>query len=365
MEYSEIKFNCRHFRGDIPCKPNKQSGSVCRDCAHYDPVDHRILIIKLGAAGDVIRTTPLLHRLRKQYPHCHITWITQSPALIPSSHVDKIYSFDFTSVYAVQHQRYDIVINLDKDIEACSLCADIPAKEKLGFIMHEGHIAAVNHHAQHKFITGMFDQISAANTKNYLKEIFEICGFDFQGEPYILPIDAQYEPMWEPIKRLAGKKRIVGLNTGCGERWLTRLWPEEYWVDLIKRLKKNGYFPLLLGGPQEDAQNKKYASVTGAHYPGTFTLQQFMSLSAQCHVIVTAVSMMMHIAIGAGVPLALFNNIFNRHEFELYGNGVIVEPSSGCDCYFGNTCKRERHCMKDLSVDAVYAAIISLINKKP
>ncbi len=174
MDYSEIKFNCRHFKGDIPCQPNKKQNKLCRDCDMYDPVDIRILIIKLGAAGDVIRTTPLLIRLRQQYPHCHITWITHSPALIPATHVDKIYPFDFKSVYSVMHQRYDIVINLDKDAEACSLCADIPAKEKIGFIMHDGHAAAVNHHAQNKFITGMFDQISSANTKNYLQEIFEI-----------------------------------------------------------------------------------------------------------------------------------------------------------------------------------------------
>jgi len=72
------------------------------------------------------------------------------------------------------------------------------------------------------------------------------------------------------------------------------------------------------------------------------------------------VSMMMHIAIGLNKKLVLFNNIFNKYEFELYGNGVIVEPSSGCDCYYGNKCCREKHCMKDLSIDTVYDEIIKL-----
>ena len=39
------------------------------DCSYYDPVDKKILIIKLGAIGDVIRTTPLLHKLKATYPH--------------------------------------------------------------------------------------------------------------------------------------------------------------------------------------------------------------------------------------------------------------------------------------------------------
>jgi len=56
----------------------------------------------------------------------------------------------------------------------------------------------------------------------------------------------------------------------------------------------------------------------------------------------------------------LFNNIFNRHEFELYGRGILVEPATGCDCYFGNTCKRERHCMQDLPVETVLEAILKM-----
>jgi heptosyltransferase-2 len=109
--------------------------------------------------------------------------------------------------------------------------------------------------------------------------------------------------------------------------------------------------------------NKKYSKITGAYYPGTFTLQQFISLTNQCDVILTAVSMMMHIAIALKKPLVLFNNIFNRNEFYLYNNGVIIEPSTGCDCYYGNTCKRQRHCMKDISVDSVFEAIMKYSGK--
>ncbi|MEK6566078.1 MAG: hypothetical protein AABZ41_05160, partial [Bacteroidota bacterium] len=68
-----LKTDCRHFRGDIPCKPHKQFGVHCideegKDCIHYDRVDKKILIIKLGAVGDVIRTTPLLHKIKETSP---------------------------------------------------------------------------------------------------------------------------------------------------------------------------------------------------------------------------------------------------------------------------------------------------------
>ncbi len=60
--------DCRHFRGDLPCRPNKEHGYVCHNCSVYAPVQQRVLVVKLGAIGDVIRTTPLLRRLRQEYP---------------------------------------------------------------------------------------------------------------------------------------------------------------------------------------------------------------------------------------------------------------------------------------------------------
>lgn len=357
IQLSDIKFDCRHFKGEIPCKPNKLRDKVCAGCDEYDPIKTRVLIIKLGAIGDVIRSTPLAVRFKNDYPGCHISWITLTPEIVPQSLVDKIYPFDFKSIYAIQHQRFDFALNLDKDFEACSLLSDVNADKKFGYILKNNHIDVATPAAEHKLITGIYDNISKQNTKNYMEEIFEICGWDFKDEPYILDVNPSFKGKWEVIRQKAGGKKIVGLNTGCGKRWLTRLWPQEYWVQLIKNIQDDGYFPLLMGGPDEDAMNRRYAEETGAYYPGTFSLQEFISLSDECDVIVTAVSMMMHIAIALKKPLVLFNNIFNPHEFYMYNNGTLVQPPSGCDCYYGNTCKREHHCMKDLPVSTVYGAI--------
>ncbi len=358
MKISDVKFDCMHFRGEIPCVPNKLRDKVCSNCDEYDKIETRILIIKLGAIGDVMRSTPLLTRFKKEFASPHITWITHTPEILPKEHVNEIYRFDFASVYKVENTEYDVAINLDKDKEACMLLANVKAKRKFGFIWKDNHVSIATPHSEHKLITGAFDNISKENTKSYLEEIFEICGMQFSGEPYLLNFDPKLAAKFNFIKEKAGKKKIIGLNTGCGKRWQTRLWPEPYWNELIKKLQAQGYFPLLLGGPDEDEMNKKYAASTGAFYPGTFSLQEFIALSSVCDCILTAVSMMMHIAIGLKKPLVLFVNIFNKHEFELYNNGVIVEPSSGCDCYYGNTCKRgENHCMKDIPVDSVLSSI--------
>lgn len=348
-----IHFDCRHFKGHIPCKPNKAHGYECGDCPVYEVPAKRILIIKLGALGDVIRTSPLLVRYRQLWPNAHITWITQSPDVVPRRLVDEVHAFDVAGLERARHGVYDIAINLDKEVEACALLRDARSAEKYGFTLVDGHIAPATPAAMHKLVTGLFDGRSKSNTKNYLEEIFEVCHLDFKDEEYQLDVDPVLAAKWSVLRAEAKGRPIVGLNTGCGDRWTTRLWPEERWTNLIRGLQAGGFFPVVLGGKQEDELNKRYAAATACYYPGHYALKEFFAITANTDIVVTQVSMMMHIAIALKKRLVLFNNIFNAHEFHLYGRGVIVQPTSGCDCYYGNKCSRERSCMLDIDVDVV------------
>ena len=113
----------------------------------------------------------------------------------------------------------------------------------------------------------------------------------------------------------------------------------------------------------QQPRRKFYEKETNATYLGTFGLEEFIAITNNTDIIVTPVSMMMHIALALKKQLMLFHNIFNVHEFELYGRGVIIEPTSGCDCYFGNSCSRKKSCMQDISVQDVLINIATL-NKK-
>jgi ADP-heptose:LPS heptosyltransferase len=358
IQVSQLKFDCRHFRGDVPCQPHKQYGIHCvdvhgNDCPYYDPVQQRILIIKLGAIGDVIRTTPLLTKLKSAYPHAEIWWLTQWPQVLPNR-VDHILSFTPHNVMMLQAMHFDILFNLDKEKEACAVCEMLDAEQKKGYTLRAGKCVPIDAAAEHKYLTGVFDDVSKQNTKSYQEEIFEMCGYRFEGEEYLMPEVPRYT--W----KLPKEKTIVGLNTGCGGRWTSRLWPEAYWVALAKKLKKKGLVPLLLGGEQEHKKNLKLAKQSGALYLGHFPMTQFMDEIQQCDLIVTAVTMALHLAIGYKKKVVLFNNIFNKHEFELYGRGEILEPEFECDCYYSPTCPNQ--CMQYLSVERVYETCLRLLS---
>lgn len=351
-----VHADCRHFRGDIPCRPNKAHGYTCPECPAYAPVQQRILLIKLGAIGDVVRTTPLLRRLRQEYPGCYITWLTLTPAILPQQEVDEILKFDFASALQLMARRFDVAINLDKEKEACALLLKVEAGRKFGYTLREtdGVPWPQNEQANHKFLTGVFDQLSLENQKPYVQEIFELCGFDFQGEEYIFDTHDDKGYNWSALP--TGRPRI-GLNTGCGDRWTTRLWSDEKWVALITQLQQAGYAPVLLGGEAEDARNRRLHTDTGAAYLGTFPLPQFINLLHQMDGIVTQVTMAMHISIALRKPTILMNNIFNPYEFDLYGRGQLVQPDKQCMCFYRGSCQLGTSCMEDLPAEKVFAAV--------
>jgi ADP-heptose:LPS heptosyltransferase len=332
--------DCRHFQGDRPCKPHKDEGVICRNCPHYDPISCRILIIKLGAMGDVIRTTPILTPLRQKYPKAEITWMTHTPEVVPTRSFhqdapDSILPWTWDAVTTVLHSKYHILINLDKDADACAVAQSVGADEKFGFGWEGNRCQPFNNLAWDKFLTGIDDSLSRANRKSYPQEIMEMCGLEYRKQQYIL--DPHLE---QPVPDgLPSIRPLVGLNTGCSPRWTSRIWPEQHWVRLAILLRESGYGAVLFGGKDEDQKNRRIAVASHAIYPGTFPFSRFVRMVGEIDLMVTSVTMAMHVAIGLGKKLVLLNNIFNRHEFELYGRGAILEPQIECDCYYQPTCK--------------------------
>lgn len=355
MAETRFKLDCRHFNGYMPCTEHKKHKTTCDQCSVYSPAALRILIIKTGAAGDVVRTTPLLRKLRQDYPQAFIAWLTLFPDLVPSAAVDQKLLFTWENVISLEAQTFDLVINLDKSAPEAALLKKLSAKKKMGFTLSDqGKVMPIDDSARPKWETGVDDVLMKKNKKHFVEETFEICGYEFNGEKYWM----DSFPDWEgglPIHR-----PLVGLNTGCGERWLTRLWPEQNFVDTAKELMKNKFGVVLLGGPSEHEKNLRIAKETGAFYPGLQSIPRFISLIQACDIVVTSVTMALHLSIAQGKRIVLFNNIFPSNEFHLYGLGEILEPGLKCQsCYknkFDESCQAP-NCMSLISVDSVVAEV--------
>lgn len=358
MKLTNYRADCIHFTGYKPCAEHKITKSDCTACTAYAPANFRILIIKTGAAGDVIRTTPILHRLQKVYPQSEITWITHYPEFIPTQAVNRVMKFTWDNCMKLMGQKFNLVINLDKSLPEANLLEMVEYEELWGFKADKmGKILPANQNAYNKWVTGVNDQEMRKNKKHFVEELFEVCGWKFEEERYWI-----HEPQKTEYNLRRSGQKVIGLNTGCGERWLTRLWPTGHFEDLCTLLKRRGYKVVLLGGPDEDEKNKLIAKNTGSQYLGVKPLLEFVDLVSQCDVVVTTVTMALHVAIALEKRTVLFNNIFPTNEFYMYGLGQILEPKLSCQSCFKNAFDskcQQFDCLSLISPETVLAQIES------
>src|SRR5262245_58514022 len=111
----QLAFDCFHFIGDRPCVWHKREGVHCT-CQYYRPIEQRLLIIKLDAMGDVLRTTALLPALAKAHPNASIVWITRPesvPLLENNPYLHEIIPYGEDALVMLMSRTFDRVINLD------------------------------------------------------------------------------------------------------------------------------------------------------------------------------------------------------------------------------------------------------------
>ena len=348
-----VKKKCRFFKGDAPCEYHKRKGVLCNDCQHYSPVKEKILIIKLGAAGDVIRTTPILRKIKEEFPASEITWLSYFPEIMPLL-VDNNYALSLESVLILMNEKFDFLFNLDKDRIACLLAKNIRAKVKKGFILKGGKCAPVDADVRKSWLLGISDNLKKKNKKTYQEEIFEICGFKYRGERYLIELPKEF-------KNKKNKKKIIGLYTGCGNRWLTKRWPEKHWIALAKSLKKK-FEVRLFAGEKEDELNKKISKVCRVRYSGYFSLKRCLEMLNEVDAVVTTDTLGLHLAIALGKKIVALFGPTSWEEIDLYGQGVKIYSSFSCLKCYKKICDVQPNCMDVILPSQVEREIKRLIS---
>ena len=363
----DFKTDCRFFKGERPCAPYK----ICEACSGYQPMGQRILIIKLGAIGDVLRTTPLLTGLKKKWPDSFITWLTYPESLEVLCHnnlIDRLLGYDLGSILRLEVEDFDLVLSLDKMVEATALAAKIKAGKKKGFYLGDkGQLLPLDKDSEYAYRLGLDDKLKfKENTKTYPEIVFEMAGLPYQGEEYILNLTPQEDDYTRALrKRYRFKQRkVVGLNTGCGKVFATKKWTRDGFVKLGKLLSKLKVATLILGGPEEEKRNRTLARrlkgqviSTGCHN----TLRQFMSIIDLCDVVVTGDTIALHLAIALKKKVvALFGSTAGS-EIDLYGRGEKLSVEVPCSpCYLGD-CENDNICMTSIKPEMVLEAIKRLL----
>jgi ADP-heptose:LPS heptosyltransferase len=375
-----IKTDCKFFKGYMPCIWNKTKGYECDECPQYQPINKRVLVIKLDAIGDVLRSTCIIPKIKEKFPNSHLTWITRAVSgelFKYNPQVDDVWIYgDAQSISRLYIQQWDIIYNLDNTYASSALASIAKAKQKVGFVLTDEGITATNNAALNWLSMAVFDRLKRENTHSYQEIMYKICGFSSPIEkPYLAVPEKSRIYAEDLIKRALPEKTnesvIVGINTGSGSRWPKKMLNSEQIIRLIRTLltRRSDCYILLLGGPNEVIKNKKIVTSTlsnrvvdtGCNH----LLLQFAAIISRCDAILCGDTLALHIASALDVPtIAVFGPTSSAEIYDY--DGLIEKVGTkqlDCLCCYSN-CNKAQNCMSLISHDFLVEKLVEKIDAK-
>jgi ADP-heptose:LPS heptosyltransferase len=192
----------------------------------------KILIIKLNATGDVVRTTPLLHCLQGE-----ITWVTAPNNVVLLDRLrENLRCVSWENRDVARDSDYDLVINLEDDPATALFVKEIRHKQLFGAYMNGANELGYTKDSHRWFDLSLIsaygkekaDQLKLQNRHTYQELIFEGLGFRFTGQKYFLPGPLPTD--------LAGDIAIAPV---AGAVWPMKNWA--FYDQLQRELEREGF----------------------------------------------------------------------------------------------------------------------------
>lgn len=258
----------------------------------------KTLIIKLGATGDVLRTSTLLDILDGE-----VHWITADENISMITGSPSIHKgLKWSQATMLENSEYDLVINLEDSVEASALLNTIKHRRLFGAYLDGSNALTYTVDSSEWFDLSLIsrfgrkraDELKFINDRSYQEIIFKGLGHEFKGEKYYLP---------EP--KATGLSGDIAVASTAGPVWPMKKWA--YYDELKALLEADGFRVNML-----------------AKRP---TLLEHISDVQGHRLLISGDSLPMHIALGSGIRCV---TIFQcTSPWEIYDYGLqtkLVSP---------------------------------------
>jgi ADP-heptose:LPS heptosyltransferase len=321
----------------------------------------KIIIIRLSSLGDILLTTPLIRSVKKQYPDIEIDFLLREEykdTLLFNPYVNNLICFTNNRTDEVKKkirtEKYDLIIDLQNNLRTAGLLE----YSKAQLVKYKKK--NISKFLLVKFKINLLKDAEPVPVR-YAERIS-----DFTLDDKGLELFTNKGPSL----LINHNEQYIGLAPGA--RHYTKKWLSEYFIELGNKLTSDGYNILLFGGKDD----KEICSLISKSVPGSISLannNDLLQTSADmkyCKAIVCNDSGMMHTAAASGVPvLAIFGSTVKEFGFTPYKiryrvNEHLSLPCRPCTHIGRKNCPLDHFkCMKEITPDAVYQNVLSLINE--
>lgn len=301
----------------------------------------RILVVRLGAFGDILHALPAIVSLKQSFPASHLTWVVHGrwrPLLEGNAFVDEVLEFDRRKLSSwlelrkkLRSTKYDFAVDF-QGLMKSALVASMARPERI-----YGYCRSC---AREKLATLFYSNTVRPDSVHVVDRNIELAATAGAKSPSrAFPL-----PAGKPEGELP-PGRFVLASPFAG--WKSKQWPMERYRELAQRLKTNGT-ELVLNTAEPLREPGIWNHVSGL--PG------LIHATRQATAVLGIDSGPMHLAAALGRPgVAIFGPTDPARNGP-YGNSFTVIRSPGA----ATTYKREDEfspAMLEVSVDQVLEAL--------
>src|SRR4030043_811661 len=341
----------------------------------------RILVLRLSAVGDVIRTLPAVKALKEYVPASSITWIVEEPSqafLKSQPEVDEVMLFPrkrWTEgikslrgirgtigemrgfVKDLRRRRFDVVLDFHGILKSGVLSFLSGSPKRIGYDWRstkEGNFLFSN----------VKVKLPPKRISRFQRNLLLLKGMGMEVEEpkyslHIPPEDREYVASFFKASSAFLNKPLIAIHPGNSSKAIFKRWMPDRYAQLADRLVRELNASVLFtwgGGELEGVEGirkeMKEPSLLG---PKTESLTQLGEVYRNCDLYIGGDTGPMHIASLMGIPAVVIYGPTDPIVNEPFGRHKKVRKEVGCNPCRNRSCK-ELTCLKMTTVDNVFKA---------
>lgn len=343
---------------------------------HLSPKS-RILIVRLSAIGDVIRTLPAVHLIRREFPEAYLGWAVESLSYkLIEGHpeIDKFFIFpkkqiaqaikraDFKGAKrliadfgaALKAEGFEIALDMQNLFKSGIVTLLSGAKTRIGYgLSREGSKFFLTHR-----ITPPYKSHQMMQFVDWQLELVKRLGVEGGPVQFILP---DYTPEEGTVDRFLKEHGIRGdyFCIAPGTSWPNKSWTPTGMACLADRLSQYG--KVLLIGSESDRkiadQVLELAQTNPVDTIGRFNLRELAVLLRKARFYAGGDTGPMHLAVAVGTQVfAWFGPTSPKVHGPYQEKAVIFNLNLPCQPCNKRKCD-SRECLRDLDLETVWRKV--------
>ena len=283
-----------------------------------------LLVVRLGAMGDILHALPAITALRQAHPGWQIDWVVephwQALLAVPGTTergpqmpvVDRLIfapTKDWRkgplsrktigAVSSLRSQlktsRYDAVIDVQGAVRSSVIARMSGSPRVIGE-------ASPREQAARLLFTEQVVTRGAHVIEQDIELASAIVGDSLEWVPPELPVDPAAEAWCDKLLSSSGTRPVALINPGAG--WGAKCWPVERYAEVARGLIVRGYRVLVNAGPREEVMADAIVKGTsGNSIPLSTTVEQLIAITRRAALCVAGDTGPLHLACALGRPV--------------------------------------------------------------